>query len=130
MITAIEVTVASDLAATEAAVRAELAAEGFGVLTEADVAATLRAELDVDRPPLEILGAGDPVLANRALEIDPSVALLLPRDVVLESVDGDTRVQIVDPLELLDDARYAALAEEARARLRGVADRLACGDDS
>lgn len=130
MIGAIEVTVAADPTAAEVAVREALAGEGFGVLTEADVAATLRAKLGVERPPLKILGACNPGLANRALKIDPAVALVLPCNVVLEPVEGGTRVRIVDPLELMDDGRFGHLAEEAATRLRAVADRLTRGDGS
>ena len=80
---AITVTVPLPLDETEARVRDALGTQGFGVLTEIDVAATLKAKLDVDRPALKILGACNPTLAHRALEIDESVALLLPCNVTL-----------------------------------------------
>lgn len=102
----------------EAAVRAALADNGFGVLTEMDVAATLKAKLGVDRPALKILGACNPVIANRALELDPEVALLLPCNVVLEPAPaGGTRVRAVDPRELMSDPTFAAIADDAAERL-------------
>ena len=123
---AIETTVAMSLADAETAVRAALGEEGFGVLTEIDVAATLKAKLDVDRAPLKILGACNPDLANRALDIDPSVALLLPCNVILEPADGGrTHVAAVDPHELMSDQRFSALADDAAARLRRALGRLA-----
>ena len=112
-------------AQAEAAVREALAEQGFGVLTEIDVAATLKAKLGIDRPPLKILGACNPTLAARALEIDPSVSLLLPCNVVVEIRDGQTRVAAVDPLELMDDPRFAELAADAGTRLRAAIDRVA-----
>ena len=105
----------------EQEVRAALGAQGFGVLTEIDVAATLKAKLDVDRPPLRILGACNPALAHQALQIDPSVALALPCNVVLEESDGTTRVTIVDPRELLPGDAVAEIAVEAASRLEAVA---------
>jgi uncharacterized protein (DUF302 family) len=114
----IEATVDLDLEQAEAAVRGALGENGFGVLTEIDVAATLRAKLGVDRPALKILGACNPVLANRALEIDPTVALLLPCNVVLEPAPGGgTRVRAVDPRELMDAPEFVELATEAAGRL-------------
>ena len=115
---AFEATVDLPLAEAEAAIRAALSEEGFGVLTEIDVAATLKAKLGVDRAPLKILGACNPTLAHRALEIDPSVSLLLPCNVVLEPAEGGTRVAAVDPHELMNDPRFAALADDAAGRLR------------
>ncbi len=112
----------------EAAVRAALAEEGFGVLTEIDVAATFKAKLDVDRPPLKILGACNPSLAHQALEIDPSASLLLPCNVVIEPTgDGRTRVSVVDPVQLLGDERLATLADEATGRIQRALGALASG---
>ena len=110
----------------EAAVRAALGDQGFGVLTEIDVAATLKAKLGVDRPPLKILGACNPSFAQRALDIDPSISLLLPCNVVVEATDAGTHVAAVDPRDLLDDPRFAALAEEAAERRRAA---IAAVDD-
>ena len=117
MMKAIETVVALPMAEAETAVRAALAAQGFGVLTEIDVAATLKAKLDVDRAPLKILGACNPTFAHRALQLDPSVNLVLPCNVVLEPAEGGTHVAAVDPRELMDDPGFAELANEAAASL-------------
>lgn len=117
---AIETTVALSMDEAEAAVRAALGEQGFGVLTEIDVAATLKAKLDVDRPPLKILGACNPQLAKGALEIDPSAALVLPCNVVLEPADGGTRVAAVDPRALLSAPGLDDLACDAADRLEAA----------
>ena len=122
---AIETVVEMPMPEAEAAVRRALAEQGFGVLTEIDVAATLKAKLDVDRAPLKILGACNPILANRALQLDPSVSLLLPCNVVLEPANAGTRVAAVDPHELMNDPRFAELADDAAHRLRAALDSLA-----
>ena len=94
----IETVVAAPIAKAEAAVRDALAAEGFGVLTEIDVAATFKEKLGVERAPLRILGACKPALAHRAIEIDPTAVLILPCNVVLEEQGpGRTWVTIADP---------------------------------
>jgi uncharacterized protein (DUF302 family) len=121
---AFETTVPLSLADADQAVREALAAEGFGVLTEIDVATTLKSKLGVDRPPLVILGACNPTLANRALELDPAVALVLPCNVVLEQADGGTRVRVVDPRQLMDDPRFAELADQAASKLGRAVDAL------
>lgn len=121
---AIETIVDLDPPEAEAAIREALAGEGFGVLTEIDVAATLRSKLGVERPPLKILGACNPAFAARALELDPAVSLLLPCNVVVESVEGGTRVAAVDPLELMPDAAFRELATEAGERLRAAVGRV------
>ena len=108
----------------ESAIREALAAQGFGVLTEIDVAATLKAKLNVDRPPLKILGACNPMLAHQALELDPSVSLLLPCNVVIERVANGTRVAAVDPHELMSDPRLAELADDAAVRLQAAIDSI------
>ncbi len=118
----IDTTVPLPMMAAEAAVRSALADQGFGVLTEIDVAATLKAKLGVDRDPLKILGACNPSFAKRALEIDPSVTLLLPCNVVLEPAPGGTRIRAVDPRELMDDPQFDALAAEVAAQLQAALD--------
>lgn len=94
-------TVSLDIGKTEVKVREALASEGFGVLSEMDIAKTLQEKIQVHRSPLKILGACNPTLANQALEADESVALMLPCNVVLSEVGGVTTVSIVDPREML-----------------------------
>jgi uncharacterized protein (DUF302 family) len=112
------------------AARAALQEEGFGVLTEIDVKATLKAKLDKDFRRYVILGACNPPLAHRALETDPSVGLLLPCNVIVyEEVDGSV-VAAVDPLGLLgvlDNPVLREVAQEAERRLRRAIDRLGAG---
>jgi uncharacterized protein (DUF302 family) len=108
----------------ESAVRVALAAQGFGVLTEIDVAATFEAKLGVSGPPLKILGACNPALAHRAMEIDPSSALLLPCNVVLRGQGEATEISIADPRALMDDPALEELAEDAAARLTAALESL------
>ncbi|MEO8697263.1 MAG: DUF302 domain-containing protein [Acidimicrobiales bacterium] len=113
----IELTTLLSMADAERAVRAALAGQGFGVLTEIDLAATLHAKLGVERRPMKILGACNPEFANRALDVHADVSLLLPCNVVLSETDRGTRIAAVDPRQLLDDASFLALAQEAAERL-------------
>lgn len=118
----IEAIVERPIGEAEPLVREALAEQGFGVLTEIDVAATLEAKLGVSRTPLKILGACNPSLANQALEIDPSVALLLPCNVVLEEREpGRTLVSIADPRQLMPGEEFADLAADGARRLETVA---------
>ncbi len=112
-------------------VTAALKDEGFGVLTRIDVHTTLKKKIDVDFRPYVILGACNPKLAHRALEANSDIGLLLPCNVTVES-DGDgSLVKIIDPKMMLSAAgieegsELAAVAEEAEAKLRRVADKLA-----
>jgi len=123
-------TVARPFDEVERRVRAALREQGFGVLTEIDIAATLHDKLGVDRPPLKILGACNPHFAQRALEIDPSVSLVLPCNVALETTgDGATRVAIVDRRALMDDPAFSSLAGEAAEALRSVVKSLGVDED-
>ena len=105
---------------TVAEVREALAGQGFGVLTEIDIRATLAAKLGVDVPPQVILGACRPELAHRAMEIDPSIASVLPCNIVVRSVGDDTTiVEAFDPdaMTALAGEGLAEVAAEARQRL-------------
>lgn len=109
----LKTTVAAEFAPTLERVRAALGEAGFGVITEIDMSATMKAKLDVDMPPQVILGACRPPLAHQAMLADPSIAAILPCNVVVRSVDADTTV-----VETLDPAFMADLAGDA---LREVA---------
>lgn len=123
---ATEVVLDCTFAEAEAAARDALAAEGFGVLTEIDVAATLKNKIGVDRPAMKILGACNPQLAHQALEIDRGAALVLPCNVVIEDRGEEgTSVAIADPFALMPSAALSALAGEAAGKIAGVARRLA-----
>lgn len=105
-------------------VRDALQEEGFGVLTEIDVKATLKEKLDVDFPQYEILGACNPPLAHQALQTEADVGLLLPCNVVVRTLeDGRTIVEALDPVQQLsvaDNPDLPALAQEVRSRMERV----------
>jgi len=112
-----------------ARVTEELSKEGFGVLTEIDVKATLKKKLDLDKRPYKILGACNPVLANQALDAEPDIGLLLPCNVIVrEDEDGSVVVGFMDPasvLGLVQRGELEALGNEVRSRLQRVSEALA-----
>lgn len=114
------VSLTSDFATTVDAVREALAAQGFGVLTEIDVTATLKAKLGHDMEDYLILGACNPPLAHRAIETDRAIGLLLPCNVVVRREGDHTLVQALDPNTMVTLTGLPALqpvAQEAAARL-------------
>ncbi|WP_329560939.1 DUF302 domain-containing protein [Kitasatospora sp. NBC_01266] len=123
------ITVTLDLpfADTVERVRAALAGQGFGILTEIDVQATLRAKLGEELEDYLILGACNPPLAHRALGVDRRIGLLLPCNVVVRTADGRTVVEAMDPqvmVELTGRPELAPVADDAATRLRAALDAL------
>jgi uncharacterized protein (DUF302 family) len=117
-------TVASSFDVAIEKVIQELQKEGFGVLTDIDVAATLKKKLNQDMPPYRILGACNPPLAHRALVAEPSIGLLLPCNVVVRQDDaGKVQVEFMDPnavLDLVNKPEIHQLASEVRQKLERV----------
>lgn len=118
----------SSIAKVTTLVREALATEGFGVLTEIDVQATLKKKLGVERKPYLILGACNPPLAHKALEAEPPVGVFLPCNVdVFEGEDGAIYVQTPKPtmmFSLVGNPDVLGIAVEVDARLRRVLDAL------
>lgn len=101
----------------------ELAKQGFGVLSEIDVAATLHKKLGLEMAPYRILGACNPQFAHKALQAEPEIGALLPCNVVVRVADGKTRVDVMDPeavLQLVERPEVESIAKEVRGRLERV----------
>jgi uncharacterized protein (DUF302 family) len=106
-----------------AALRSALADQGFGVLTEIDVQATMKVKLDADLEPYLILGACNPPLAYRALQAEASVGLLLPCNVIVRQTDRGTVVEAIDPMSMVSITGNPALqpvVDEVADRLKAV----------
>jgi uncharacterized protein (DUF302 family) len=108
--------------------RAELKTEGFGVLCEIDVQATLREKLGVEGEPYVILGACNPPLAHQALQVEPDLGVLLPCNVVVYRREGETHISAIDAermLSIVDSDELGPVAAEVRRRLGEVVERVA-----
>jgi uncharacterized protein (DUF302 family) len=124
----ITITTAAPFTETVAKVKEALREQGFGVLTEIDVRATMQDKLGAEMEDYIILGACNPPLAHRALAADRSIGLLLPCNVVVRAGQGETIVEAMDPQVLTQVAGEAAVtdvAEEAAGRLRAALSRIA-----
>lgn len=113
---ALEATVPGDFGTARRRLEEALAEQGFGVLSEVDVQATLKNKLDVDHEPHVILGVCNPQLAKQALDVDRDVALLLPCPVTLRWTGDATEIRILDP-----ERAFTLASEEARSDLEGLA---------
>jgi len=118
---ALSTTVAKSYGDTLEATRTALSEQGFGILSEIDLRATLKAKLDVDIDPQVILGACRPPLAHAAVQAEPSIGLLLPCNVVVRALgDNSTAVEAMDPavmVQLTGNEALTDVADEARTRL-------------
>ena len=125
----IHTSLTTDMTTAETLVAEALKAEGFGILTEIDVKATLKNKLDVDFRPYKILGACNPSLAHRALTINAEVGLLLPCNIVLAQADNTTiEITAIDPttmMRVVDSPEMQMVAAEAHDKLARVINSLA-----
>jgi uncharacterized protein (DUF302 family) len=107
----------AEFEAVDGRTRAALAAQGFGVLTEIDVKATMKKKLAVDMPPYRILGACNPKMAHQAIGIEPRVGAMLPCNVILREVDGGVEVSAIDPvasMQAIDNTELIGVAGQVR----------------
>lgn len=111
------------LADADARTRAALATAGFGVLTEIDIAATMKKKLDRDMPGYRVLGACNPTMAWEAIALEPRVGAMLPCNLILREVDGGTEISAVDPVASMagiPNDRLKQVAGQVRDMLKGV----------
>ena len=123
----IGIEVSMPLEAAEQAIRDALSEEGFGILTEIDVAATMKEKLGIDRTPYKILGACNPPLANRALEADEQIGLLLPCNVAVYRSGETTMIAAMEPslmASMSAEGELKEVAAEARARIIRALERV------
>ncbi|MCF3595036.1 DUF302 domain-containing protein [Rhodobacteraceae bacterium LMO-12] len=109
----------------EMRIRDALAENGFGVLTEIDVKATMKTKIDADMEPYRILGACNPQMAHKAIGIEPRVGAMLPCNVILRKVDGDTEISAIDPvasMQAIDNDELHKVAGEVRDMMRTAVD--------
>ncbi len=122
-----------DMTAAEEAITAALKEEGFGVLTRIDVAATLKAKIDLDRAPYVILGACNPRIAGEALEKEIELGLLLPCNVIVyRNADGETVVSAIDPskmISIIDNPAMQHMASDIKSMLQRAIARCGNRDD-
>jgi uncharacterized protein (DUF302 family) len=122
------VTVHEDFDSAVARTRKALADNGFGIVSEVDVAAVLAAKLGIERPPYLILGACNPGYARTAIESEPAIGVLLPCNVVVRAEDDGVVIDFMDPavmVDLVGERRIHELAEDVRARLEMARDAVA-----
>ncbi|GAB4196188.1 MAG: DUF302 domain-containing protein [Wenzhouxiangellaceae bacterium] len=111
-----------------AAITESLAAQGFGILSDIDVAATLKKKIDVDVPAYRILGACNPKLAHQALSAENKVGTMLPCNVIVRAdAGGEVEVAAIDPVSamaVVDNPQLAAIAAQVREKLQTALDQL------
>ena len=125
------VTVNGNMDEIRSRVEAALKEEGFGVLTEIDVKATMQKKLGVEMPPYRILGACNPGMAHKAIEIEPRIGAKLPCNVILRQVDVGTEISAIDPvssMQAVENADLDAVAGQVRDLLRAFINVLGIGE--
>ncbi|MBW4975991.1 DUF302 domain-containing protein [Roseovarius mucosus] len=113
----------ADIDEAEARVREALAEQGFGVLTEIDVKATMKNKIGADMAPYRILGVCNPDMAYKAIEIEPRVGAMLPCNVVLRDVEGGTEISAIDPvasMQVIESNALHGVAGKVRDMMRAV----------
>lgn len=113
----------SDFDDVDTRTRNALAAQGFGVLTEIDVKATMKKKLDIDMESYRILGACNPTMAHQAIGMEPKIGAMLPCNVILRAVEGGVQVSAIDPvssMQAIDNDDLKAVAGQVREMLANV----------